>query len=47
MPRELAMQFPIIKDILKNLAIEIYEIDGFEADDIIGTVANLCEKRRN
>lgn len=44
MPAELAMQFPIIKDILKNLAIEIYEIDGFEADDIIGTVANLCEK---
>ena len=44
MPAELAMQFPIIKEILKNLAIEIYEIDGFEADDIIGTVANLCEK---
>ena len=46
MPAELAMQFPIIKEILKNLAIEIYEIDGFEADDIIGTVANLCEKER-
>lgn len=44
MPAELAMQFPIIKEILKNLAIEVYEIDGFEADDIIGTVANLCEK---
>lgn len=44
MPPELAEQFPIIKDILNLMAINIYEIDGFEADDIIGTLAKFAEK---
>lgn len=44
MPEELAEQFPIIKELLALLAINIYEIDGFEADDIIGTVAKIAEK---
>ena len=45
MPQELAEQFPIIKELLEALAIEIYEIDGFEADDIIGTVAKIAESK--
>lgn len=43
MPPELAEQFPIIKEVLELLAINIYEIDGFEADDIIGTTAKIAE----
>ena len=43
MPPELAEQFPIIKEVLNLLAINIYEIDGFEADDIIGTLAKFAE----
>ena len=44
MPPELAEQFPIIKELLTLMGINIYEIDGFEADDIIGTVSRLSEK---
>ena len=42
MPPELAEQFPLIKELLSLMGINIYEIDGFEADDIIGTVAKLA-----
>ena len=44
MPPELAEQFPLIKELLSLLAINIYEIDGFEADDIIGSLAKYAEK---
>lgn len=43
MPQELGEQFPLIKEVLNLLAINIYEIDGFEADDIIGTLAKFAE----
>lgn len=43
MPPELGEQFPLIKEVLNLLAINIYEIDGFEADDIIGTLAKFAE----
>lgn len=43
MPPELGEQFPLIKDILNLMSINIYEIDGFEADDIIGTLAKFAE----
>ncbi|MDI9491336.1 MAG: DNA polymerase I, partial [Bacillota bacterium] len=39
MPPELAMQLPLLKDILSAMNIRMYELDGYEADDIIGTVA--------
>lgn len=45
MPPELAMQMPILKDILGAMNIPILELEGFEADDIIGTVARLGEER--
>lgn len=45
MPEELRGQFPIIKELLKLLDINVYEIDGFEADDIIGTLAKYAESK--
>lgn len=45
MPPELAEQFPIIKEVLNNMAIDIFEIDGFEADDLIGTLSVFAEKQ--
>lgn len=44
MPEELAEQFPIIKQLLTLLSIDIFEIDGFEADDLIGTLSTFAEK---
>lgn len=44
MPLELAMELPIMKEILTAMKIPNLEIDGFEADDIIGTVARLAEE---
>lgn len=44
MPPELAMQMPILKDVLRALNIEILEMEGYEADDIIGTVARISEE---
>ena len=44
MPPELAEQFPIVKELLDLLSISKYEIDGFEADDIIGSLAKYAEK---
>ncbi len=45
MPDELAEQFPIVKELLKMLAIDIFEIDGFEADDLIGTLSKFAEEK--
>ena len=44
MPPELAEQFPIIKELLNLMGIKIFEIEGFEADDIIGTVSKFAEE---
>lgn len=44
MPPELAMQFPVLKEVLDAMNINMLEIDGFEADDIIGTVAVAAEE---
>ncbi|MGG5462623.1 DNA polymerase I [Clostridium sp. B9] len=44
MPPELAEQFPIVKDMLKLFSITTYELDGFEADDIIGSLAKFAEE---
>ena len=42
MPEELAQQMPIMKEVLKAMNIPIYECQGWEADDIIGTVGRIC-----
>lgn len=44
MPDELAMQLPVMKDVLSAMNIPIYECQGWEADDVIGTVADKCEQ---
>ncbi len=44
MPIELAMELPIMKEILEAMSISNLEIDGFEADDIIGTVSRVAEE---
>ena len=43
MPAELAMEMPVMKEILGAMGIRNLETDGFEADDIIGTVAKMSE----
>ena len=42
MPEELAMQIPVMKDVLRAMNIPIYECQGWEADDVIGTVGRIC-----
>ncbi len=44
MPDELASQMPILKEILNKMNIKIYEKEGFEADDILGTIAKTSEE---
>ena len=42
MPEELAQQMPVMKDVLRAMRIPIYACQGWEADDVIGTVARIC-----
>ncbi len=44
MPEGLAAQMPLAKDVLRAMGVTILEKEGYEADDIIGTVARLCEE---
>jgi DNA polymerase-1 len=43
-PEDLRPQFPIMKDILKAMRIPAFEIEGFEADDLIGTLTAQAEQ---
>ena len=45
MPEELAQQMPIMKDVLRAMNIPIYECQGWEADDVIGTVGKICSEQ--
>ena len=45
MPNELAEQMPIIKDILRKMNITIIEKEGYEADDVLGTLAKRGEEK--
>ena len=44
MPEELAEQMPMIKEILKAMNIDIVEKEGYEADDVLGTLSRYGEK---
>ena len=44
MPDELAVQMPILKESLDAMGIHRYELEGYEADDILGTAAAHCER---
>ena len=43
MPEELAMQLPYLKQVLDAMNIPRYELAGYEADDLIGTISRKCE----
>lgn len=43
MPNELKMQIPIVKDILDAMGVMRFEMSGYEADDILGTLAKKSE----
>ena len=45
MPDELAEQMPIIKEILRAMNIDIVEMEGYEADDVIGTLSRYGESK--
>ncbi|CDE90369.1 dNA polymerase [Clostridium sp. CAG:389] len=45
MPTELAEQMPIIKDVLRAMNIDIIEKEGYEGDDIIGTLSRYGEQK--
>lgn len=42
MPEELAQQFPVAKDLLKAMGYHVLSVEGYEADDILGTLASMC-----
>ena len=43
MPEDMAVQLPYIRNVVKNLGIPMLQESGFEADDIIGTLARVGE----
>ncbi len=44
MPEELRQQVPVMKDVLKAMQVKVVEMPGYEADDILGTLAKRAEK---
>ena len=44
MPEELAEQIPMLKETLDAMGIRRYELEGYEADDILGTASAICER---
>jgi len=45
MPEELALQMPILKETLDLMGIKRYELEGYEADDILGTASVKCAEK--
>ncbi|ABY93428.1 DNA polymerase I [Thermoanaerobacter brockii subsp. lactiethylicus] len=45
MPEELAEQVDLLKEIIEGFNIKILELEGYEADDIIGTISKLAEEK--
>ena len=43
MPEDMRVQLPVLKEVAKNLGFKMFELSGYEADDIIGTLARVCE----
>ena len=44
MPEELAQQMPLMKDVLRAMNIPIFECEGWEADDILGTAGRMLRR---
>lgn len=47
MPEELAQQLPLVKELLEHLGITVLTCEGYEADDILGTLSRLCTESGN
>lgn len=47
MPDELARQMPVIKELLTAMGVHVLEREGFEADDILGTLSKICSDSGN
>jgi DNA polymerase-1 len=45
-PEELYQQIPKVKEVLKSFTVPIFEKEGFEADDLIGTISKLAPKKQ-
>lgn len=45
MPEELAQQLPVAKELMTALGFTVLEAEGYEADDILGTLAAMCEEQ--
>jgi DNA polymerase-1 len=46
-PPELSEQFPLIRQLIDSFSIARFELDGYEADDIIGTLTRMADERKN
>ena len=44
-PVELVMQFPLAREMIEKMGIKWYEMEGYEADDIVGTLAKESSKK--
>ena len=44
MPDELRAQDPVIRELIGEMGVPILEVEGYEADDILGTVSQYCER---
>ena len=47
MPTELAQQMPVIKELLTDMGVKIVQCEGYEADDILGTLSKACADSGN
>ena len=47
MPDDLRDQFPKVREVVKALRIPVYEMQGYEADDVIGTITRQTEPRED
>lgn len=43
-PEDLRPQFPLVKNLLEAMQVKIYELDGYEADDLIGSIVQIAEQ---
>ena len=44
MPDDLAVQMPLLKELLDSMGVTRLELTGYEADDILGTLSRICEE---
>ncbi len=47
MPEDLAKQMPVIRVLLRDMGIPVVEVEGYEADDIIGTLSRVAKEKNS